>query len=319
MSESQHIAARRTETLHASLSEFFLALDGGGRFVEDRWSRDGGGGGVSRVMTSGATFEKAGVNRSTVWGPLPLEVAERLGARYPVDAGPLDFFASGVSVVAHPTSPMVPTVHFNARYFEVTSADGRMLDAWHGGGTDLTPYYPHWHDAHEFHVALHAACNRFHPTLYARFKGWCDAYFVNVHRGNEARGVGGVFYDHLRPREDESGLGSESLFDLGAGIAEALRSAYALIVGRRRDESFGEREVHFQRLRRGRYVEFNLVHDRGTLFGLQTGARIESVLMSLPPEARWDYGAEPAPGSREAEFMEMLAPRDWLAWTAPPR
>lgn len=317
LSESRRRAAQWTLEIHDALTTFFARLDGGGAFAEDRWEREGGGGGVSRVLIDGATFEKAGVNRSTVWGNLPLEAARRLEGRFPPDATGLQFFASGVSVVVHPRSPMVPTVHFNVRYFEIAGADGSVIDAWFGGGTDLTPYQPQWRDARDFHVALHHMCSRFHPSLYPRFKAWCDRYFVNTHRGGEARGVGGIFYDHVRPGEDESRLDTEGWFDFARGVAHALQVGYGPIVERHRDAPYGERELHLQRLRRGRYVEFNLVHDRGTIFGLQTGARIESVLMSLPPEARWDYNPVFAPGSPEAEFMEMLKPRDWLTASAP--
>ncbi len=313
---SRRRAERWSTVLHDDLTSFFTQLDRGGTFTEDRWERDGGGGGVSRVMIGGQTFEKAGVSRSTVWGKLPIEAARRLGGRYPSDSTSLDFFASGVSVVVHPRSPMVPTVHFNARYFEVASEHGEVIDAWYGGGTDLTPYYPHWDDARDFHHALHHMCSRFHSSLYPRFKAWCDRYFVNAHRGGEARGVGGIFYDHVRPGEDEARMSSEGWFEFAGAIAQALQEAYAPIVERRRAMKYGDREVHFQRLRRGRYVEFNLVHDRGTIFGLQTGARIESVLMSLPPEARWDYNPEFIAGSPEQRFMDMLQPRDWLTFPA---
>jgi coproporphyrinogen III oxidase len=317
LSESRRRAAQWTVEIHDALTGFFTRLDAGGTFAEDRWERDGGGGGVSRVLIDGTTFEKAGVNRSTVWGSLPIEAAKRLGGRYPADATGLQFFASGVSVVVHPRSPMIPTVHFNVRYFEITGPDGAVADAWFGGGTDLTPFQPQWRDARDFHVALHHMCSRFHPSLYPRFKAWCDRYFVNAHRGGEARGVGGIFYDHVRPGEDESHLDSEGWFEFARGVAQALQLGYAPIVERHRDDPYGDREVHFQRLRRGRYVEFNLVHDRGTIFGLQTGARIESVLMSLPPEARWDYNPTFEAGSPEAEFMEMLRPRDWLTTPVP--
>lgn len=312
MSESRDRATEWTREIHDDLTAFFTDLDQGGAFVEDAWEREGGGGGVSRVIIDGATFEKGGVNRSTVWGPLPAEAAQRLGGRYPGDVEGLGFFASGVSIVIHPRSPMVPTVHFNVRYFEITGSDGSPLDAWFGGGTDLTPYYPHVEDGRDFHRALARIAGEIHPSIYPRFKAWCDRYFVNHHRGGEARGVGGIFYDHVREGEDESGLDAAGLFGLARGVAQALREGYGPIVDRRRHETFGERELHFQRLRRGRYVEFNLVHDRGTIFGLQTGARIESVLMSLPPEARWDYNPVFEPGSFEARFIELLKPREWV-------
>ena len=296
------------EQLHDENTAFFEQLDGGGRFREDRWRREGGGGGVSRVLSGGATFEKAGINRSIVEGTLPAGMAQRFGAR---SSGGADsaFFAAGVSLVVHPASPMVPTVHLNVRYFEIIGAEGEPLDAWFGGGTDLTPTYPHPEDAAHFHRTLKAACDRAHPSYYARFKTWCDHYFVNTHRGDERRGIGGIFFDHLRPGEAD--LPAEELLGFWLEVGRVLPAAYRPLVERRRGEPWGERERRFQLFRRGRYVEFNLVHDRGTLFGLQTNARIESVLMSLPPLAAWEYAPEWAPGSFEAELMAMLEPRDW--------
>jgi coproporphyrinogen III oxidase len=211
--------------------------------------------------------------------------------------------------VAHPWNPKVPTVHLNVRSFEITGADGTRLDAWLGGGTDLTPTYPHAEDAIHFHRALKTIADRHHPSFYPRFKTWCDNYFVNFHRDEERRGVGGIFFDHLR--EGDSGLDRPRLFAFLTDVGRALPAAYGPIVRRRRDEPYGERERRFQLARRGRYVEFNLVHDRGTLFGLQTNARIESVLMSLPPLAAWEYAPAYEPGSFEAELLAMLEPRDW--------
>jgi coproporphyrinogen III oxidase len=301
------------ERLHDHATAFFERLDGGGGFREDRWSRPGGGGGVARVLTDGATFEKAGVNRSAVSGVLPPGAAARLGARVPGGEETM-FYATGVSLVVHPWSPMVPTVHLNIRYFELTDLAGAPLDAWLGGGTDLTPTYPFPEDAAHFHRALKAICDRHHPSFYGRFKSWCDHYFVNTHRNDERRGIGGIFFDNLR--EGESGLGLDRLASFVLDVGAALPSAYEPIVRRRRDETYGERERRFQLARRGRYVEFNLVHDRGTAFGLQTGARIESVLMSLPPLAAWDYAPAYAPESFEAELLAMLEPRDWAGESA---
>ena len=266
--------------LHDETTAFFTRLDRGGRFREDRWERPGGGGGVARVLTDGTTFEKAGINRSAVTGTLPPGAAARLGAR--VRGGEdTHFYATGMSLVVHPRSPMVPTVHLNIRYFDLTDPAGETLDRWLGGGTDLTPTYPFADDAVHFHRALKAICERHHPTFYPRFKSWCDHYFVNTHRGDERRGIGGVFFDNLR--EGDSGLPLDRLVAFVLDIGGALPAAYEPIVERRRDVPYGERERRFQLARRGRYVEFNLVHDRGTVFGLQTNARIESVLMSLPP------------------------------------
>ncbi len=301
-------AAAWIERLHDDVTAFFTRLEGEGTFAEDRWERADGGGGVTRVLAEGRTFEKAGVNRSAVHGELPAALAQRLGAELPAGSQ-ARFFVTGLSVVAHPRSPMVPTVHLNVRYFEVTSPSGAVLDAWIGGGTDLTPTYPFPEDAVHFHRTLKALCNRHHPAFHARFKRWCDEYFVNRHRGHERRGVGGIFYDNVRAGGD--GLGMDALLAFADDVGRALPAAYGPIVERRRELPYGERERRLQLFRRGRYVEFNLVHDRGTLFGLQTNARIESVLMSLPPIATWEYAPSFAPGSIEAELMGMLEPRDW--------
>jgi len=306
--EFRERVGRLVTDLHDETTRFFTELDGGGRFREDAWTREGGGGGVSRVLTGGAAFEKAGINRSIVEGTLPAGMAQRFGARAGSE-GDTAFYAAGVSLVVHPSSPMVPTVHLNVRYFEIIGPAGEPLDAWFGGGTDLTPTFPYPEDAVHFHRTLKGVCDRSHPGFYPRFKTWCDHYFVNAHRDEERRGIGGIFFDHQRP--GESGLDREALIRFWLDLGRVLPAAYAPIVARRRGEPWGERERRFQLFRRGRYVEFNLVHDRGTLFGLQTRARIESVLMSLPPLAAWEYAPEWAPGSFEAELMAMLEPRDW--------
>jgi len=295
--------------LHDEATAFFAALDRGGSFREDVWQRPGGGGGVTRVLTDGETFEKCGVNRSVVEGVMPAGMAGRLGARAGGDSE-APFFVTGMSIVAHPRNPKVPTVHLNVRYFELGTADGEVTDAWFGGGTDLTPTYPYPEDATAFHRALKATADRHHADFYPRFKVWCDNYFVNLHRGEERRGIGGMFFDQLRP--GDSGLDESSLLRFVLDVGGVLPDAYAPIVERRRSEPYGERERRFQLARRGRYVEFNLVHDRGTLFGLQTNARIESVLMSLPPLAAWEYAPAYEPGSFEAELLAMLEPRDWV-------
>jgi coproporphyrinogen III oxidase len=300
--------ASTIESLHDDATRFFTALDCGGSFREDVWQRPGGGGGVSRILAEGECFEKCGVNRSVVEGVMPPQMAQRLGARVGGEVEPA-FFVAGLSVIAHPRSPKVPTVHLNVRYFEIAAHDGTVLDAWFGGGTDLTPTYPHPEDAVHFHRTLKAISDRHHSSFHPRFKTWCDHYFVNVHRGEERRGVGGIFFDHLRA--GDSSLDGERLLEFVVDVGRALPAAYGPIVERRRNEPYGERERRFQLVRRGRYVEFNLVHDRGTLFGLQTNARIESVLMSLPPLAAWEYAPSYEPGSFEAELLAMLEPRDW--------
>jgi coproporphyrinogen III oxidase len=302
--------ASTIEALHEEATRFFTALDRGGEFREDAWQRPGGGGGVSRILAEGEVFEKCGVNRSVVEGVMPPQMAQRLGARSGID-DETEFFVAGLSIVAHPRSPKVPTVHLNVRSFEITARDGTALDAWFGGGTDLTPTYPYAEDAVHFHRTLKTIADRHHPSFYPRFKVWCDNYFVNLHRGEERRGIGGIFFDHLRP--GDSGLDGRQLLDFLGDVGRALPSAYGPIVERRRNEPYGERERRFQLARRGRYVEFNLVHDRGTVFGLQTNARIESVLMSLPPLAAWEYAPSYEPGSFEAELLAMLEPRDWVS------
>jgi coproporphyrinogen III oxidase len=210
------------ESLHDETTRFFTAVDRGGEFQEDRWDREGGGGGVTRVLVDGATLEKAGVNRSVVEGQLPEAAAQRLGARTG-GAPEQHFFVAGMSIVVHPRSPMVPTVHLNVRYFEITDADGNRLDEWFGGGTDLTLTYPYPDDARHFHRVLHTLCSRHHPTFYSRFKTWCDHYFVNAHRGDERRGVGGIFFDHLRP--GEAGLDREALLAFWLDIGRSLPAA----------------------------------------------------------------------------------------------
>jgi coproporphyrinogen III oxidase len=286
--------------IQAGICRALEELDGEAHFSSDRWERPGGGGGVSRALTGGALFEKAGVNWSRVEGELPADYAEQLpgtGTR---------FRAAGVSLVLHPRSPMVPTVHANVRCLE----KGERI--WFGGGADLTPYYLWREDAEHFHATWRAACER-HPAVgdHRRFKTWCDEYFHLPHRG-ERRGVGGIFFDYLDGGGDPAGLEAVRAFAMDVG--RSVVAAYAPIAERRRAEPWGDRERAWQLLRRGRYVEFNLVYDRGTVFGLKTGGRTESILMSLPPLARWEYEPpEPTPGSREAELVAVLRePGDWL-------
>jgi len=301
--------AKWTSALHNTVTAMFERLDGG-TFVEAAWERQGGGGGQARLLAEGKVFEKAGVNRALVEGILPPEAAARLGGNIPAGTTP-HFFATGVSVVAHPRSPMVPTVHLNVRYFELHDADGRALDSWYGGGTDLTPMHPFADDARDFHRALKAVCDPFSAEIFPKYKAWCDEYFRNTHRDNEARGVGGIFFDHVRAADRPFGLDGAQLHAFVDAVGRALEEAYAPIVERRRDLPFTERDKALQLFRRSRYVEFNLLHDRGTLFGLQTGARTESVLMSMPPVAAWPAPFTPEPGSIEAELAAMLVPQDW--------
>jgi coproporphyrinogen III oxidase len=286
-------------------------LDGQVRFREDLWTREEGGGGRTRVMEGGALFEKAGVNFSEVHGRFDESFANRL----PIGEG-TDFFATGISLVLHPLNPFVPTVHANFRYLE------RGSSGWFGGGSDLTPYYPYIEDAVHFHQTLKLACDRFDPAYYPRFKKWCDEYFFIKHR-NETRGVGGIFFDYLTGKRADDPLGAsvarpnldrgiESVFEFVQGVGRAFLPAYVPIAERRMNEPYTQQEREFQLIRRGRYVEFNLVYDRGTHFGLETRGRAESILMSLPPLVRWVYDYKPEPGTREAQAQEFFKPRDWL-------
>jgi coproporphyrinogen III oxidase len=279
------------------------AIDAKGRFITDEWKRDGGGGGITRVIEGGNVFEKGGVNTSVVWG----KVSDTMRTQLKIDGA--RWFASGLSLVIHPLNPYVPTTHANWRYFELYDEEGNVTDRWFGGGSDLTPYYLIEEDVRHFHGTLRKAIEPFGKEKYPLYKKWCDEYFVNKHRGDEMRGIGGVFYDHLRPKDGEE---ADQLLAFQQAGGNAFLPAYTPIVLRRKDTPYGEREKEWQEIRRGRYVEFNLVHDRGTLFGLKTRGRTESILMSLPPRARWGYDYQPAPGSPEAELLDAcLHPRDW--------
>jgi coproporphyrinogen III oxidase len=279
------------------------AVDGKGKFISDKWERAEGGGGITRVITDGNVFEKGGVNISVVHGDLPKAMQEAFGV---VDSR---FFACGLSLVIHPINPHVPTVHANWRYFEMYDKDGNRKDSWFGGGADLTPYYLYEEDGRHFHRTLKGAMDPFGEDNYLRYKKQCDEYFINRHRGNEARGIGGVFYDYLRPKDDAD---AERLLAFQQSNGNAFLPAYIPIAEKRKDLPFTEEEKTWQEIRRGRYVEFNLIHDRGTLFGLRTNGRTESILMSLPPRARWEYNYQPKPGSREEMLTENLKPRNWI-------
>jgi coproporphyrinogen III oxidase len=276
------------------------AADGGAQFVEDEWQRPGGGGGRSRIIADGAVFEKGGVGFSHVFGTqLPASAT----AHRPELAG-ASWQAFGVSLVMHPRNPYVPTSHANVRFF-LAEKPGMEPQWWFGGGYDLTPYYGFDEDCAHWHNTARAACAVLGAEAYPRYKRWCDEYFFLKHR-NEARGIGGLFFDDLNDG------GFERCFAFLRGVGDSYLGAYLPIVERRKNTPYGEREREFQLLRRGRYVEFNLVYDRGTLFGLQTGGRTESILMSLPPLVRWEYNAQPQSGSPEAALIERyLTPRDW--------
>lgn len=287
--------------LQDAICTALIAFEPGAAFQEDAWTREEGGGGRTRVLAEGTTFERAGVNFSNVSGAaLPAAAS----ARRPELAG-RSFRAMGVSVVVHPRNPYVPTSHANVRMF-VAEQDGEAPIWWFGGGFDLTPYYGFEEDAVAWHRTARHACDGFGADVYPRFKQWCDDYFVLRHR-NEQRGIGGIFFDDLNDWP------FARCFEFIRSVGGAYLDAYVPIVAARRDNPYGEREVAFQHYRRGRYVEFNLVYDRGTLFGLQSGGRTESILMSMPPQAAWRYDWQPQPGTPEAALYEkFLRPRDWL-------
>jgi coproporphyrinogen III oxidase len=313
------------QKMQDEITQALTDLDGVANFHEDSWKRPEGGGGRSRVLRDGAIFEQAGVNFSEVWGShLPASIL----TQRPEAAGH-GFYATGTSLVLHPRNPYVPTVHLNYRYFEA----GPVW--WFGGGADLTPYYPFAEDAKHFHQTLKQACDQHHPEYYPIFKRWCDEYFHLKHR-NETRGIGGLFLDYQdgqgalyrgpEPNGEAAKYSNqvgtipqrtwEELFALVQDCGRAFVPAYLPIVERRNGIEYGDRERNFQLYRRGRYVEFNLVYDRGTIFGLQTNGRTESILMSLPPLVRWEYGYQPEPNTPEAELYEtFLKPQDWLNWT----
>lgn len=320
-SDSKERAKQLVLSLQDEICQGLEDLDGKARFVEDRWERSEGGGGRSRVIRDGGVFEQGGVNFSEVWGDtLPPSIL----AQRPEAAGH-GFYATGTSMVLHPRNPYVPTVHLNYRYFEA----GPIW--WFGGGADLTPYYPFAEDAVHFHRTLKQACDKHHPEYYPAFKRWCDEYFYLKHR-QEARGIGGIFFDYqdyrgqLYAGHDFQGEAAqyanqvgkiernwEDLFAFAESCGRSFLPAYVPIAERRKDYEYSDRQRNFQLYRRGRYVEFNLVYDRGTVFGLQTNGRTESILMSLPPLARWEYCYQPEANTPEAELTEVfLKPQDWV-------
>ncbi|NCG04046.1 MAG: oxygen-dependent coproporphyrinogen oxidase [Bacteroidetes bacterium] len=277
--------------------------DGLALFREDKWQREGGGGGRTRVIENGSVFEKGGVNISEVFGSLPESMQKQLGVSH------TDFFACGISLVLHPKNPMVPTVHANFRYFELYDGDKNVVDQWFGGGLDLTPYYLFEEDAALFHGVCKAACDAHDASFYTDYKKKCDAYFWNHHR-DEARGIGGLFFDYCRPNEVHD-LASWYAFITQMG--DAFLDAYLPIVQKRKILPYTDEQRQWQEIRRGRYVEFNLVHDKGTLFGLKTKGRIESILMSLPPTVQWVYDVQPKENTEEAKLITVLKnPKTWV-------
>ena len=288
--------------LQSSICNTIEHLDNKSQFIEDHWTRAAGGGGLTKVLANGRLFAKAGVNFSHVTGgQLPASAS----AHRPELAG-RNFSALGLSLVIHPDNPYIPTTHANVRFF-IAEKEGAAPVWWFGGGFDLTPYYGFVEDCKHWHQTAFKACQPFGQTIYPKFKHWCDEYFYIKHR-NEARGIGGLFFD------DYNEINFEHSFDLMKSIGDHFILAYAPIVVRRQDHPYGDREKSFQNYRRGRYVEFNLIYDRGTLFGLQSGGRTESILMSLPPEVNWEYDWKPQENSPEASlYTEFLPPKDWLA------
>lgn len=291
------------KTLQNQITTALEQEDRVARFREDIWERPGGGGGRTRVIEHGGVFEKGGVNTSEVFGKLPESMQQQLGVTHS------DFFACGISLVLHPKNPMVPTVHANFRYFELYDDKKNVVDQWFGGGLDLTPYYLFDEDAKHFHRVCKTVCDAHDPDFYTNYKYKCDNYFWNHHR-DEARGIGGLFFDYCRPNKTHD---LSSWYHFVTNMGSHFLDAYLPIVQKRKNLTYTTEQRQWQELRRGRYVEFNLVHDKGTLFGLKTKGRIESILMSLPPTVQWAYDAEPTKGSEEAKMLSVLKnPRNWV-------
>jgi coproporphyrinogen III oxidase len=295
------------DTIHNLQNSICTALeqqDGEARFTEDRWERPEGGGGITRVIADGSVFAKGGVNSSVVFG----DVSDTMRTQLKINGA--KWFACGLSIVIHPVNPFVPTVHCNYRMFELYNEQEELVDRWFGGGSDLTPYYLFEEDARHFHQVHKNVCDAFDLSFYPRFKKDCDNYFVNWHRDEERRGIGGIFYDYQRPSDIQD---AAFWLNLGNHCGTAFIDAYIPIVEKRKNIDYTADNIRWQEIRRGRYVEFNLVHDRGTLFGLKTNGRVESILMSLPPKVRFEYNFQPAPGSEEYKMQQVcLHPRDWL-------
>jgi coproporphyrinogen III oxidase len=295
------------EFIHQLQDDICAALevsDGKAKFIEDAWQRPEGGGGKTRVIANGNVFEKGGVNTSIVFG----DVTDLMRSQLKINGA--KWFACGLSLVIHPYNPFVPTVHCNYRMFELYNERDEVIDRWFGGGTDLTPYYLFDEDAKHFHQTYKDACDTFDLSFYPKFKKECDAYFVNTHRHNERRGIGGIFYDYQKPSEDKD---VNFWMNFARTCGYAFIDSYIPIVERRKHTQFTSEHKHWQEIRRGRYTEFNLVHDRGTIFGLKTNGRIESILMSLPPTVRFEYNYRPKPGSEEDKLLQAcLHPKEWV-------
>lgn len=292
------------ESLQNRICAALEETDGKAKFVEDAWERAEGGGGKTRVIADGNVFEKGGVNTSVVFG----NVSQSMKTQLKIDGD--KWFACGLSLVLHPVNPFVPTVHCNYRMFELYNEKDEVIDRWFGGGTDLTPYYLFEEDAKHFHQTYKNVCDEFDLSFYPTFKKNCDDYFVNSHRNNERRGIGGIFYDYQKPSENKD---VNFWMNFSKACGDAFLPAYLPIVEKRKNSSFTDPQKHWQEIRRGRYVEFNLIHDRGTLFGLKTNGRTESILMSLPPTVRFEYNYQPEKGSEEEKLLQAcLNPREWV-------
>lgn len=291
------------QNLQDQITAGLEACDGQARFREDIWKRPEGGGGRTRVIENGAVFEKGGVNISAVHGKLPESIQKLLGVEEN------DFYACGLSLVVHPKSPMVPTVHANFRYFEMYNKKGNIIRQWFGGGQDLTPYYLFDEDAIHFHRICKIDCDKHNPEFYSRFKKQCDGYFWNTHR-NEARGIGGLFFDYCKVTDEMS---MQDWFNFVSEVGNSFLEAYVPIAEKRKAIPYSAANRTWQEIRRGRYAEFNLVHDKGTLFGLKTNGRTESILLSLPPRVQWVYDHHPPIGGEEEKLLKVLEnPRDWI-------
>ena len=290
--------------LQDAICQALEQCDGRGQFLEEIWKREGGGGGNTRVLSGGDIFEKGGGNTSVVYG----NVSEKMRKDLNIDGD--KWFACGLSLVIHPLNPFVPTVHCNYRMFELYNEKDEVTDRWFGGGTDLTPYYLFEVDARHFHQTYKDVCDSFDKSFYSKFKKDCDDYFVNEHRNKERRGIGGIFYEHQKPDADKN---ADFWLNFSKKCGYALINSYIPIVEKRKHIPFSEANKYWQEIRRGRYVEFNLLHDRGTLFGLKTNGRTESILMSLPPTVRFEYNYQPQAGSEEAILLQVcLQPKEWI-------
>ncbi len=287
----EHIA-NTYKQIQQEITEALEKVDGVATFKEENWERDGGGGGRTRIIQHGDIFEKGGVNFSEVHGKLPEPIRRSFGVEEE------DFFATGVSIVIHPNNPWVPIIHMNIRYFELNDEI-----KWFGGGIDLTPHYVDREDASYFHQSLKKICDDYHPEFYAKYKAWADRYFYIKHR-QETRGIGGIFYDKITP--ENTGLNYEDIFAFSCDLGRLFPKVYTDLVNKSRHKAFSEAEKQWQLIRRGRYVEFNLVYDSGTKFGLETNGRIESILMSLPEQANWIYNYQPIAGSAEEQTLALL-------------